>query len=207
MSNWGMRIGDVLRVRYCYIFDDTGNFKESFTLPKGEQKTGKKNIYYNNEAVMRAIEMYLSQPENCNKCSYDYMFVGESGNGKKVIEDGISIKAPMSKTSATDIILNALEAIGIYPINRKDKSKDVNLDVKLNTHSLRKMFCEFFYITGLKLKCNAELYFDNEVFKLSQDKFMHSKAAITRHYNGAEEKAFRQICLAMNIGLDALENL
>lgn len=79
MANWGMRFSDVVRVRYCHIFDSNGNFKESFTLPNGEKKTSKKNTYYNNEATWKIISLYLSQPYT-RRTPYDFLFISESGN-------------------------------------------------------------------------------------------------------------------------------
>ena len=39
MANWGMRYSDVVRVRFGHLFDNNGQFKESFSLPNGEKKT------------------------------------------------------------------------------------------------------------------------------------------------------------------------
>lgn len=78
MANWGMRFSDVCRVRFSYIFQPNGSFKTAFTLPDGERKTGKKNIYYNNAATMEVISLYLSR--NLEKTPYDFMFTSESRN-------------------------------------------------------------------------------------------------------------------------------
>lgn len=84
MANWGMRYSDVTRVRFCHILERTKNgnliFREKFRLPNGEKKTGKNNIYYNNEATKAIIRLYLS--ENPCKKIYDYLFTSESGNCK-----------------------------------------------------------------------------------------------------------------------------
>lgn len=80
MANWGMRYSDVVRVRFGYLFDGNGQFKESFSLPNGEQKTKKTVVYYNNDATKTIISLYLNQPENDNKSRLDYLFVSESGN-------------------------------------------------------------------------------------------------------------------------------
>lgn len=80
MANWGMRYGDLARVRFGHIFDKNGNLKRSFSLPDGEQKTGKRNVYYNNEATAMIIDLYLRN----NLCSpYDYMFTSKSHNAPK----------------------------------------------------------------------------------------------------------------------------
>ena len=82
MANWGMRISDLLRVRYCHICDSNGRLKEYFTLPNGEKKTGKLNTYYNNTAVWKIIMLYLSKT-NINLRPYDYLFISESGNAPR----------------------------------------------------------------------------------------------------------------------------
>lgn len=86
MANWGMRYSDVVSVRFCHILERTKNgslvFREKFRLPNGEKKTGKNNIYYNNEATKAIIRLYLSG--NPHKKIYDYLFTSESGNSKAV---------------------------------------------------------------------------------------------------------------------------
>lgn len=86
MANWGMRYSDVVSVRFCHILERTKNgelvFREKFKLPNGEKKTGKNNIYYNNEATKAIIRLFLSK--NPYKKIYDYLFTSESGNSKAV---------------------------------------------------------------------------------------------------------------------------
>lgn len=86
MANWGMRYSDVVSVRFCHILERTKNgelvFREKFKLPNGEKKTGKNNIYYNNEATKTIIRLFLSK--NPYKKIYDYLFTSESGNSKAV---------------------------------------------------------------------------------------------------------------------------
>lgn len=88
-GNWGTRFGDTVSVRYCHIFDEHGQLKEQFSLPSGEDKTGKKNIYYNNEATKRIIQMLLA--ENPYKTRDDYIFTSNSGN--KPMVDLIEVEA------------------------------------------------------------------------------------------------------------------
>ena len=79
MANWGMRFSDVVRVRFGYLFDHNGQFKESFSLPNGEKKTNKQVVYYNNEATKAIISMYLNQHINRHKSRLDFLFVSEGG--------------------------------------------------------------------------------------------------------------------------------
>ena len=91
MANWGMRFSDVVRVRFGYLFDKNGKFKESFSLPNGEQKTKKTVIYYNNEATEKIIGIYLNSPEGKDKSRLDFLFVSESRN--KTLANITSIEA------------------------------------------------------------------------------------------------------------------
>lgn len=91
MANWGMRFSDVVRVRFGYLFDRNGQFKESFSLPNGEQKTKKTVIYYNNEATEKIIGIYLNSPEGKDKSRLDFLFVSESRN--KALASITSIEA------------------------------------------------------------------------------------------------------------------
>ena len=79
MANWGMRFSDVVRVRFGYIIDREGRFKDSFSLPNGEKKTSKQVVYYNNEATKAIISLYLNQHINRHKSRLDFLFVSEGG--------------------------------------------------------------------------------------------------------------------------------
>lgn len=107
-ANWGMRFSDAIRVRFCHIFDSKGQLKESFTLPHGEKKTGKLNIYYNNEATARIIEMFLA--ENPDKTPYDYLFVSDSVN----------------KDSQSKVTLRDVEADELYASDIDDTEKEMD---------------------------------------------------------------------------------
>ena len=284
MANWGMRYSDVVRVRFCHIFDESGKFKEVFTLPNGEQKTGKQNVYYNNKATMKIISFYLSQPENRLKTPFDYLFVSESGYAKattagkieaeerygykiKLLEkqiadvdkkrdsllnlfadnaisktdfielnqnlqaekcslneqlielnnkkkdfisstdyNDIRVQAGLTRQAAEDIIKNTLLKINVIPLNHKNKCQvKSNLNLKINTHSLRKTFSEQFVITGLRLNDEGLLGSDSVVLSLLQHKFMHSNMDTTNRYNKTEENDFKLICQNMNIGLEIVE--
>lgn len=278
MANWGTRFGDTVRVRFCHLFDENGNFKESFMLNGGEEKTDKINIYYNNIAIQKIVSMYLK--ENPREY-YDYLFVSNSNNQSKatlrdieieekfggsinalereiktiaeqkstlfklfnkgvitenelsdelkshrrnesILQDdlkeikgraesyvsnapNIVIQTPMSRYAAETFIKQGLKGINIIAENRLDKNDDVNIAKKFNTHSLRKLFSDEFCSTGRLLKESGKLEIDMDMFKLLQDKLLHSKASITARYNQMLEKSFRTICLNMNIGLDVLE--
>lgn len=282
-ANWGTRYSDTVRVRYCHLFDSNGKLRESFTLPYGEKKTGKLNIYYNNEATAKIISLYLQM--NPNKTPYDYLFVSESGRKSKAFlkdieadelygfeiyksekqvenlkssldrttqsyinnvftpeeykeiiakikerlaieeenlnvlkekydnyispnpeAENIRVVKPISAQAAENIIKDTLADLGLFPKNKKkSETGTTNLDCKLNTHSFRKTFGEFFYRTGCELRESGELNIDPTMLNLLQQKFMHSSIGTTNRYNTNSEKAFRVICTHMNTGLGVLD--
>ena len=101
MANWGMRFSDVVRVRFGYLFDSEGRFKENFSLPNGEKKTSKQVIYYNNEATETIISLYLKQPINNRKSRLDFLFTSESGN---------ALKASVQQLEADDLYNPQIES-------------------------------------------------------------------------------------------------
>ena len=102
MANWGMRYSDVVRVRFGYLFDSEGRFKQSFSLPNGEKKTSKQVIYYNNEATEAIISLYLRQPINSRKSRLDFLFTSESGN---------ALKASVQQLEADDLYCSQIESV------------------------------------------------------------------------------------------------
>ncbi len=77
-ANWGMRFSDLSRVRFCHIFDRSGNFLDKFSLPNGEKKTQKANIYFNNEATRLMIRRYIAEDPRITPM--DFLFTSNSGN-------------------------------------------------------------------------------------------------------------------------------
>ena len=151
MANWGTRFGDAVRVRFCHIFDENGKFKDSFMLNGGEEKTGKMNIYYNNEAVKKIITMYLLENP---KEYYDYLFVSESRNKSKISLKDIdvnerfenrleTIEADMKQISEQKSALLKLFSKEIITENefecelQKLRAKELKLTKELNEVKLR----------------------------------------------------------------------
>lgn len=119
--NFGLRVSDLQRLRFCHILNEDFSFKESFELiEKKTANTRKKKRNRHilvNDAVMDAVEMYL---EHTTRPVYmdDYLFRSES-NGK--YDD-----KPLTRMSVNRI----LKSIG----------EDCGLDMRLSSHSFRKTF-------------------------------------------------------------------
>ena len=169
--NFGLRISDLLRLRFCNLIDDDMTFKDEF--PILEKKTSntrkvKKNRWLTiNDAVVEAVTLYL-QHVSCKLD--DFMFRSESPNGK-------SKNVAMSRMAVHSI----LEGI----------QKDLGLDLHLSSHSLRKTFGYH----QMAMSGN-----DSRKLILLQRMFGHSSITQTMEYIGITEEEISEAYMKLNLG-------
>ena len=172
--NFGLRVSDLLQLRFSHLINDDFTFKTTF--PILEKKTRntrkvKRNRYISiNSAVMDAVTIYLKH----TSCKLDdFMFRSESNHGG-------SHNVPMSRNSVDRIL--------------KQIGKDLNLDIKMATHTLRKTFAYH----QMLMSGN-----DPRKLLLLQKMFGHSSAAQTLDYIGITGEEIRDAYMALNLGSDA----
>ena len=114
--NFGLRVSDLRRLRFCNLINEEFMFKESFAILEKKTKNTrkkKKNRHITiNTAVMEAVTLYLENTEGV-KLS-DYLFRSQSQN------------KPLTRGSIDTTL--------------KGIAKDLDLPYKIATHSLRKTF-------------------------------------------------------------------
>jgi integrase len=108
--NTGLRVSDLLKLRFDDVIDQQGNFKD---VKITEEKTGKTKVFRLNEAARDAIKFYIGkigeyEPEH-------YLFPSRKGENK-----------PVSRIRAWQIINEAAKSVGIKN--------------EIGTHTLRKTF-------------------------------------------------------------------
>jgi len=170
--NFGLRVGDLLQLRFCNLINDNMTFKDTF--PVFEQKTRntrkrKKNRYITvNFAVKEAVVLYLEHVKNVSLS--DYMFRSESNNGKFYNE-------PMSRTTVHTML--------------KGIAKDLNLNIQISSHTLRKTFAYHQMVMS-----------DNDPRKLMLLSKMlnHSSVYQTLDYIGITAEEIHDAYLALNLG-------
>ena len=169
--NFGLRISDLLELRFSHIIDDDFAFKITFPVlekkTKNTRKT-KRNRYISiNNAVMDAVTLYLQH----SQCKLDdYMFRSESNRGSNQ-------NKPMSRQSADRILKEIGETLG--------------LDSKIATHSLRKTFC----FHQMLMSNN-----DPRKLLLLQKMLGHSSAAQTLDYIGITGEEIEDAYMRLNLG-------
>lgn len=170
--NFGLRISDLLTLRFSHLIDDQFRFKTTFPiLEKKTSKTRKvpKNRYITiNNAVIDAVVLYLQNTEGV-KLS-DYMFRSESNRGGNV-------NKPMHRNSAERIL--------------KEAGRELGLNIHIATHTLRKTFAY-----------HQMLMSNNDPRKLLllQKMFGHSTSAQTLDYIGITGEEIEEAYMRLNLG-------
>lgn len=170
--NFGLRVSDLRVLRFSNIINENLTFKDSFAV--FEQKTRntrkrKKNRYITiNTAVIEAVTLYLENTPNVTLS--DYMFRSLSNRGGNLNEP-LSIKS-------VDRILKGI-------------ASELNLSVKISTHTLRKTFCYHQMVMS---------HNDNRKLLLLQKMLNHSSPAQTLDYIGITSEEIDEAYRKLNLG-------
>ncbi|MBR5014225.1 MAG: tyrosine-type recombinase/integrase [Bacteroidales bacterium] len=170
--NFGLRASDLRMLRFSNIINENCTFRDSF--PVFERKTRntrkrKKNRYITiNQAVMEAIILYLENTPDVSLS--DYMFRSVSNNGGNLNE-------PISVRSIDRIL--------------KGIASDLELNVKMSTHSLRKTFCYHQMLMS---------HNDSRKLMLLQKMLGHASPAQTLDYIGLTGEEIEEAYRALNLG-------
>ncbi len=170
--NFGLRVSDLRMLRFSNLINENCTFKDSF--PVFEKKTRntrkrKKNRYITiNTAVMEAVTLYLENTPG--ECMSNYMFRSVSNRGGNMNE-------PLSVMSIDRIL--------------KNLAKELDLNIKISTHTLRKTFC---YHQMLMSHNN------NRKLLLLQKMLNHSSPAQTLDYIGITGEEIDEAYRKLNLG-------
>lgn len=169
--NFGLRVSDLLQLRFAQLINDDLTFKTTFPILEKKTKNTRKvqrNRYISiNDAVMDAVTLYLQH----NQCKLDdYMFRSESNRGSNQ-------NKPMSRMSVDRIL--------------KEIGDTLSLDNKMATHSMRKTFAYHQMVMSNN---------DPRKLLLLQKMFGHSSAAQTLDYIGITCEEIEDAYLKLNLG-------
>ncbi len=169
--NFGLRISDLLRLRFCNLIDADMTFKDEF--PILEKKTSHtRKVKANrclsiNDAVVDAVTLYL---QNVPSKLDDFMFRSESPNGK-------AKNVAMSRMA----VHNVLDGI----------QRDLGIDAHLSSHSLRKTFGYH----QMAMSGN-----DPRKLVILQRMFGHSSLMQTMEYIGITDEEISDAYMNLNLG-------
>lgn len=170
--NFGLRVSDLLTLRFSHLIDEQFRFKTTFPIlekkTKNTRKVQKNRYITINDAVVDAVTLYLENTPNV-KLS-DYMFRGESNRCG-------SDNKPMHRNSVERILKEAGSVLGI--------------EAHMATHTLRKTFAY-----------HQMLISNNDPRKLLllQKMFGHSTSAQTLDYIGITGEEIEDAYMKLNLG-------
>lgn len=177
--NFGLRCSDLRVLRFGDIINENLTFKETF--PVFEKKTRntrkrKKNRYITiNDAVIEAVSLYLKHTPNITLSHY--MFRSESNHG------------------ANDNIPLTIQSINLM---LKGIVRDLDLNIRVSSHTLRKTFCYWMMVKGQN---------DPRRLLLLQKILNHSTPAQTLDYIGLTGEEIYEAYKELNIGCRNYTNL
>lgn len=173
--NFGLRIGDLLSLRFCDIIDSDFNFRNEFVLIEQKTRNTRKKLknrcIYINSAVVDAVLMFIENSDGVSLS--DYMFMSES-RGKRDTD------CPITR-QAVDKILKRI-------------NRELQLGIKMSSHTLRKTFA---------YHQMAMSNHDQRKLLLLQKMFGHSTAAQTLDYIGLTQEEIADAYCNLNLGSDA----
>ena len=170
--NFGLRVSDLRRLRFCNLINDDLTFKSEFPIleqkTKNTRKVQKNRWITINDAVIDAVTMYLEHTQGVSLS--DYLFKSNSNNGGNE-------NKPMHRNSIDRIL--------------KGIAEDLCLETKVSTHTLRKTFCYHQMVMS-----------DNDPRKLLLlSKILgHSSVAVTLEYIGITNEEISDAYRALNLG-------
>lgn len=175
--NFGLRVSDLLTLRFGHLIDDSFRFKTTFPiLEKKTKKTRKvkKNRYITiNDAVMDAVTLYLEHhPSKLD----DYMFKGEGNRSGHKNE-------PMHRNQVERILKGVVADLGI--------------EVHASTHMLRKTFAYH----QMMMSGNSP-----RKLLLLQKMFGHSSTMQTLDYIGLTMEEMQEAYAGLNLGSKSCYN-
>ena len=174
--NFGLRISDLLRIRFKNLINNDGTFKESFPILEKKtmhtRKVKANRIVTINNAVRRAIVLYLENTDGVSMDDYLFKCEGNRGGHRNV---------PLTTYSVNRIL--------------KKIADDIGLDIKMSTHSLRKTFAYH----QMLMSAN-----DPRKLMLLQKIFGHSTVMQTLTYIGITQEEMAEAYKSLNLGIKSL---
>jgi len=127
--NTGLRVSDLLKLKYADVLDDKSKFKSHITIK--EKKTSKSKAFPLNETAKKALTFYIDKTGETSLNGY--IFVSRKGENK-----------PITRQRAWQVINEAAQAVGI-----KDE---------IGTHTLRKTFGYHARMKGVSIELIQKLF-------------------------------------------------
>ena len=170
--NFGLRVSDLLTLRFSSIINDDCSFRDRFSILEKKTRNTRahqRNRYITiNTAVVEAVTLYLENTPGVRLS--DYMFRSESNHGG-------NLNKPLHRASVDTIL--------------KGIARDLGLGNRMSTHTLRKTFAYHQMVMSGN---------DPRKLLLLQKMFGHSTSAQTLDYIGITCEEIDEAYRKLNLG-------
>lgn len=188
--NFGLRCGDLLRLKIGHILNTDTSFKQEITIK--EEKTDKFRTCYMNDAVMDAAELYL-----CSLGSEidlnSFLFKSRSNNNSpayyETMENMVTLTGkPLKVKRAEDA---SITVFSVERMLKKVINEELGINIHAGTHLLRKTFA-YHMIMSAPDRSRA--------IEFLQKILGHSSQSITLAYAGITSEEIKTTCQNLNLG-------
>lgn len=169
--NLGLRVSDLRLLRFDHLITDSFVFRDSFDIlekkTEGTRKHQRNRKLSINDAIIEAVTLYLENTPGTSLS--DYLFRSESNRNRG--------PSPINRKSIDRIL--------------KGIASDLNLDIRVSTHTLRKTFGYH----QMVMSGNSQ-----RKLIVLQKMFGHSSAAQTLDYIGITREEIDEAYRKLNLG-------
>ena len=224
MANTGLRYSDVIKFRRADFTDENGNLRDSIVVQ--EKKTEKQRIIFINEAVKKALIMLLWHTDiqlmdylitsSANRKGYELETYKDSNgkihavrkNGKyvyKLDKYGNKIPKPLTRSQSEKIMKKIfIENLHVALKNDWRCKDDSDAALKLNTHSIRKLYGKAITDDFINNFDGDEVYAHTAALRFLSQDYNHSSEAMTLRYSKDFEVLKKQSVMRINLGLNVI---
>lgn len=196
--NTGMRIGDVLMMRWKDLLVDTNHIVT--------QKTRKEMRFYPNQAVQEVTKLYRSVAQQQRPCrDDDYVFISEGRHaGHTVVADRKLTRDCQRQTMVVQPL--RVETVSRMFTKAGKETGLANHERRISTHTCRKTHADAMNGQLEGFKIGDDLMMRATGIMLAQAALGHAKPETTiEHYLSNDTVLHQECCRRMNFGLEEVQ--
>lgn len=186
--NFGIRCGDLLKLKFGHIMDINGNIRHEIRLI--EEKNKNHRVCYMNDFVVEAAKMYVNSITSTgDKINLnDYLFTSLSNSNSFNYYDTLHCKSSATTGKPLEVKRDPSSSIQVKSVERMLKkviNDELGINVHAGTHLMRKTFA-YQVITNAPDR--------NRAIEMLQRILGHKSPATTLYYAGITGEEIQNVC-------------
>ena len=186
--NFGIRCGDLLKLKFGHIMDINGNIRPEVRLI--EEKSKNHRVCYMNDFVVEAAKMYVNSitSTGCKIDLNDYLFTSLSNSNSFNYYNTLHCKSSATTGKPLEVKRNPSSSIQVKSVEKMLKkviNDELGINVHAGTHLMRKTFA-YQVITNAPDR--------NRAIEMLQRILGHKSPATTLYYAGITGEEIQNVC-------------